>query len=374
MTRSPRGALKQPGRNEKSDIRAPECSGSASRFASGAALNPAQDSAGDTDTRLRYRLIHDQLKSAIALGRIVPGLVLLEGPVARIFGTSRVPVRKAFEMLHARGLLHTFDGRGYLVAHPDGRKPDPVRAPLSEAALGFEQAQAPLELPSNSERIYHVLEAAVSIAVAFGHYRIDESLAAEVFGVSRGAVREALSRLRDFGLVEKSAYSHWLAGPLTARAVAQDYELRVLLEPTALRASYAKLTRDTIDAACDDIERAILDPDSIDADGLQQLETTLHVDFLQHAPNKKLLVTVDRALMPLTVNHAFFNAFKLHPEPATLIEHRAVLFALRGGDINTAAQALLLHLHAAQKRTLQRLKVLAVLTEPDLPLYMQRIV
>lgn len=66
----------------------------------------------DTDTRLRYRPIHDQLKSAIALGRIAPGLVLLEGRVARIFGTSRVPARKAFEMLHADGLLHTFEGRG----------------------------------------------------------------------------------------------------------------------------------------------------------------------------------------------------------------------------------------------------------------------
>lgn len=355
MTRSARAALKQPTRTDKS-------------------ADSVIDPMIDFDTRLRYRLIHDQLKSAIALGRIAPGLVLLEGPVARIFGTSRVPVRKAFEMLHAGGLLHTFEGRGYLVAGPDGSLPEPLRAPLSEAALGFEQAHAPLELPSNSERIYHALEEAVSIAIAFGHYRIDESLAAETFGVSRSAVREALSRLRDFGLVEKSAYSHWLAGPLTARAVAQDYELRALLEPAALRASHAKLSREKIEDACAEIERAIRDPDSIDADGLQRLETTLHVDLLQHASNKKLLGTIDHALMPLTVNHAFFNAFNLHPEQATLVEHRAVLLALMDGDIDAAADALLMHLHAAQKRTLQRLKVLAVLPEPDLPAYMQRIV
>jgi DNA-binding GntR family transcriptional regulator len=62
-------------------------------------------------------------------------------------------------------------------------------------------------LPSNSERIYRALEAVVSIAIAFGHYRIDETAAASAFGVSRAAVRKALSRLRDFGLVEKSAYS-----------------------------------------------------------------------------------------------------------------------------------------------------------------------
>src|SRR5580692_3658615 len=45
----------------------------------------------EADMRLRYRLIYDQLKNAIALGKIAPGLVLLEGPVARIFGTSRAP-------------------------------------------------------------------------------------------------------------------------------------------------------------------------------------------------------------------------------------------------------------------------------------------
>ncbi|WP_133645729.1 GntR family transcriptional regulator [Paraburkholderia flava] len=362
MTRSARAALKQPPHTET---------------AAESAIDTQVDTRVDTDQRLRYRLIHDQLKSAIVLGRIAPGLVLLEGPVARIFGTSRVPVRKAFEMLHADGLLHTFEGRGYLVAGPDGpdgHTPEPLRAPLSEASLGFEQAQAPLELPSNSERIYHALEDVVSIAIAFGHYRIDESAAAAAFGVSRSAVREALSRLRDSGLVEKSSYSHWLAGPLTARAVAQDYELRMLLEVAALRASYPKLSREMLESACAEIERAIHDPDSIDADALQRLEITLHVECLQHAPNKKLLGTIDHALMPLTVNHAFFNAFNLHPDPATLAEHRAVLQPLLDGNIDAAADALLDHLRAAQKRTLQRLKVLAVLPEPDLPGYMQRIV
>src|ERR1700712_57025 len=158
MTRSARAALTQPTRTDK-------------------AVESVIDTLVDTDTRLRYRLIHDQLKSAIALGRIVPGLVLVEGPVAQIFGTSRVPVRKAFEMLHAGGLLHTFDGRGYLVAHPDGSVAEPLRAPLSEATLGLDEAPVALALPSNSERIYHALEAAVSIGIAFGHFRIDESVA-----------------------------------------------------------------------------------------------------------------------------------------------------------------------------------------------------
>ncbi|MFM0381426.1 GntR family transcriptional regulator [Paraburkholderia strydomiana] len=327
----------------------------------------------EADNRLRYRVIHDRLKSAIALGNIAPGLVLLEGPVARIFGTSRVPVRKAFEMLHAGGLLLTFEGRGYLVANADGSAPEPLRAPISEDTLGFDRPSEPLDIPSNSERIYDSLEAAISLGIVFGHFRIDESNAAEVFGVSRGTVREALNRLRDRGLVEKSAYSHWLCGPLTARAVRQDYELRTLLEPAALLASAPSLSRDQLEAALRDVERAIEDPDSVDASTLYHLEVTLHDTFLSGAPNRKLLATISQAHMPLIVNHAFYDAFRLHPEMSTLTEHRTVIELLLRGEFAAASTALAVHLRHGETRTRQRLKVLAVLPDPDLPSYMQRI-
>jgi DNA-binding GntR family transcriptional regulator len=331
-------------------------------------------STAEADSRLRYQVIHDHLKSAIALGRIAPGLVLLEGPVARIFGTSRVPVRKAFEMLYEGGLLHTFEGRGYLVADPAGEVPEPVRAPLSEATLGFDQQPAPLDIRSTSQRIYHALEGAVSIGIAFGHFRIDESVAAETFGVSRGTVREALNRLRDLGLVEKSAYSHWLARPLTARAVKQDYEMRVLLEPAALLASAASLDRHELEQAYADIERALADPGEVNADRLQELEDTLHVRCLRHAGNRKMLQTIAHCHLPLTVDLAFHNAFNLPPQTPTLEEHRVVLDHLLAGNAIAASEALADHLRATQKRTLQHLKVLAVLPEPELPAYMQRII
>lgn len=326
---------------------------------------------GDADSRLRYRLIYGHLKNAISKGRVAPGLVLLEGPVGRIFGTSREPVRKAFELLHADGLLHTFEGRGFLVAAPGAPIPAPRRETLSEAALGFDEPPATLDLPTTSERIFQAIENVVSLAIVFGHFRIDETAAAEMYGVSRGVVREALTRLRDRGLVEKSAYSRWLCGPLTARAVAQDYELRMLLEPAALRASQPFLRHETLMKALAEIDEAVANPDSVGADTLQRLETTLHVDCLAHASNTKLLNAIGHAHMPLIVNHAFYAAFEMHPDQRTLLEHRAVLQWLVAGDVDRAAALLSAHLEAGRKRTLQRLKVLAVLPEPDLPAYMR---
>jgi DNA-binding GntR family transcriptional regulator len=146
-----------------------------------------------------------------------------------------------------------------------------------------------------------------------------------------------------------------------------------LLEPAALIASGPLVSRETLELAFADIQHAIADPDTIDADALQRLEIALHVDCLAHMPNRKLLGAIHHAHTPLTVNHAFYKAFSLHPDIGTLTEHRAVLEHLLAGRWEAAASALKTHLESGQKRTLQRLKVLAVLPEPALPGFMHRI-
>lgn len=50
-----------------------------------------------------------------------------------------------------------------------------------------------------------------------------------------------------------------------------------------------------------------------------------------------------------------------------------IIAALLRGDIDSASDALAKHLQQGEMRTRQRLKVLAVLPDPDLPGYMQRI-
>ncbi|KVE26905.1 GntR family transcriptional regulator [Burkholderia singularis] len=336
-----------------------------------AAAHPAAN--GAEDGRERYRSIHEHLKHAIAHGRLQAGLVLRESAVARLFGTSRAPAKKALDMLHAQGLLHRFDGPGYLVARHDGAAAEPVHAALSADALGLDAHNGAHGALTDGERIYDALEASISLAIVFGHFRINESDAARAFGVSRGAVREALNRLRDLGLVERSQSAHWLCGPLTARAVRHDYELRILLEPAALLASAPALARGTLAAARDDIARAIAAPESFDADAAHRLEITLHERLLSDAPNHKLLSLVNRAHLPLTVNHAFYAAFHLRPEQATLVEHLRVLDLLLADHPEAASDALAAHLRAGQVRTLQRLKSLSVLPEPTLPDYLTRI-
>ncbi len=76
-----------------------------------------------------YEIVHDVLREHIRAATLPTGLVLLEGPIADVFEISRAPVQRALQMLEAEGLIHRFDGRGYLVGSR-GKAPSPIRSDI----------------------------------------------------------------------------------------------------------------------------------------------------------------------------------------------------------------------------------------------------
>ena len=70
---------------------------------------------GAPDNGPLYLRIRDVLAEAIAAGRLPRGALLLEGPVAGLFASTRTPVRQAFALLETAGTIRRFDGRGFLV-------------------------------------------------------------------------------------------------------------------------------------------------------------------------------------------------------------------------------------------------------------------
>ena len=333
---------------------------------------------GDSERRLRYELIRQRLRQAIVEQRVAPGLVLLEGPVAKVFGTSRIPVRKAFELLHAEGLLSTFDGRGYLVARP-GQAVQPQRLTLDAQALGLEAGQATIRIPSESERIHDELEQSISIAMIFGRFQIDESAAMDHFNVNRVALREVLSRLVDRGLVEKSTYAAWRVAALTARAVNQDFELLALLAPAALRESGPRLDRDMLASLRQGLQGATAPGITDTQERLrleqrleQRVEQHLHGDFLARHPNDKLVGMLQQCQMPWLIHSTFSRMFPQSPNPPLTENCRQIVDALWEREYERAAQALQDYLAQARKRAQLQLKVLAVLPETQLPAYLVR--
>lgn len=325
-----------------------------------------------SSAKARYQVIYDALRNSIHTERIPAGLVLLEGSVARLFGTSRAPVRRALELLHHDKLIQRFEGRGYLVS-PNGKSALPLRKTLNAGLLGLANARDLVDERPTSQRIHEDLERWISVCIIFGHFRISEKAAQDHYRVARATIREALLLLRDRGLVEKNPYTDWLAGPLTAKTLHEDYRLRELLEPPAFEESAAHLARPEILEMLDRLNSLLDRLDEPAGNAVDQIEQDLHVHCLRHVENDRLRQVIAQVQTPLMVNHIFFSSLRVPADRVSLLEHKAVLQLLLQGSMTAASAALRGHLLQSEKRTLRRLKVLSVLPEPALPSFLERL-
>ena len=67
-----------------------------------------------------YRGIADDLRTAITLGKYSPDeMIPSENSLAAQYGTSRVTVRKALDLLENEGLIRPQHGKGYFVMSPE---------------------------------------------------------------------------------------------------------------------------------------------------------------------------------------------------------------------------------------------------------------
>ena len=244
-----------------------------------------------------YHRVESVLRENILASRLPEGFVLLEMPIAGLLQVSRAPVQRALRMLETEGLIHRFDGRGYLVGSARAET-SPIRRDLGDFDLILPDTGNGTQRAS-WERIYADIEMAVASCLIFGEFRIVESKMAEHFHVSRTVVRDVLGRLHERGLIRKNQSSHWVAGPLTAQEIRERYELRRLLEPPALAAAVPEIERAHLLAMRDRLlaggEAPARDqPETIDA-----MEHDLHVRCVLSTPNERLAATIHQNRLPL---------------------------------------------------------------------------
>ena len=314
-----------------------------------------------------YAAVERALEQAIAGGRLAPGTVLTEGPVARLFGSSRTPVRTAMGELAARGMLERFSGRGFLVPGAEA----PRRVKLTPAMLGLEEG-APEPQMGAAERIARDFEGSVARALPFGLFRVHEQAAADHYDVSRNVIRELLSRLQDRGLVQKNPRSHWMIGPLTARDVAHYFAIREAPEPLALAESAPRLPGRELADMLERVAAAQEDPDDLPPPVIEELESDLHVRLLAASPNPHLLRMIRQSQIALVVNRVFAEFVGSRPFALAMGEHRIVLEFLTRGSWSAGADAMAEHMRLSAERTRRRLMAVSVFPQPELPGYLIR--
>lgn len=317
----------------------------------------------------QYAAIERAIEAAIASGSLQPGAVLLEGPIAAIFGTSRTPVRTALGELRDRGALRRFEGRGFMVKGAS----EPRRIDVTHAHFDLDGGEPEALRVAAASRISADLEEVLMRALPFGLWRINEKALADHYDVSRTVVRELLPRFQDRGMIRKDRRSHWVLGPLTARGIAQYFEVRTRLEPLALTRSAPHVPPDAADAMRERVRRALEEPGATTPATLAALETDLHVDLLAACDNPHLLRMIGQSQVALVVNRLFASWVGGRSFRVAQGEHLVVLDRVAAKDWEGAGAALERHLERSAERTRQRLKAISVFPEPgDLPDYLVR--
>ena len=242
-------------------------------------MQPAhhRSGAGRESPRL-YRSVFDLLKRKIDTAELPHGCRVREGQIASILDVSRGPVRHAIGLLLKEGALRETDGQkvvaGAPAHHTAMTTQELRRIIIDDSARDITRKNA-------WENIFAEARHQIISCLPFGTYRVMEAGLARHYNVSRTVAREVLARLSDVRLIEKNRRSHWIAGPLTARDLAETMSMRILLEPHAL----ALAARDIDAGLVTGMKRRVLDvlnsSGPHDRERFCMLENDLHHILLQ---------------------------------------------------------------------------------------------
>lgn len=312
-----------------------------------------------SQTRPLYEIIYGVLREHLLDGSLPRGLVLGEAGVARAFGSSRIPAAAALQRLSEEGLLKRFDGRGYV-----GRDADTsalIRRELSEVGFRLpETVQGDLDARSHQQRIYPEVEHVVAACLGYGRFLVNETALGEFYGVSRTVAHEILTGLDRMGLIEKDRNQRWYAGPMTVDRLREHFEMRWLLEPTALGQAMAAVTPAELEAKRARVEAARNHPNP--PGQRERLERDLHVDTVLACANRQLRDTLRRNALPLIVTHSAFAGADYGDEIETMLgEHQHIYDLLLAGRKAEAMAALEAHIRRSLAPNIVRLEHLGPL-------------
>jgi DNA-binding GntR family transcriptional regulator len=171
---------------------------------------------------------------------------------------------------------------------------------------------------------------------------------ASTFGVSRMPIREALRQLEAQALVDFYPHRGAVVSEISAQDAADNYTIRLALEPVALRLSIPKLNGADLDRADEILSEMDGEPDQ---NRLGALNRRFHMTLYARADRPRLLSLVEQHLVQAD-RYLRFHLAAMGRHHISQSEHRALVEAARGRKPALACRILVAHIGTAE-RTLQ---------------------
>lgn len=193
----------------------------------------------------------------------------------------------------------------------------------------------------------------LAIAIFARHFKAGEKLTvqplAELFGVSRTPVREALMELESLGMVEVLPHKGALVrefGPHEARDLIQ---FRKILEREAVRCACGKIPQDQLERLRRELKQVSSDPPSAASNqATRELDLRLHATIASYCQNRRLQEEIARCW---TICKAMADAYYILLRASDRfvrmeenLEHLAIVEALLAGNSDASQRALEAHL------------------------------
>lgn len=185
--------------------------------------------------------------------------------------------------------------------------------------------------------------------------RLREEALAQLTGVSRTPVRQALSRLSTEGVVDLSRHRGAQVSTLTPQDSQLLLELRARLEPEATRLAVPRLSEEDLSLLADlagQMEDLLAAPE-LPLQQMSSLNNAFHGVFHQRCGNRFLTTALQSVAMPAMVARTFEQY-----TPASLrrsMQHHAeILDAALARDAEWAEAAMRVHILAARHAYAQR--------------------
>lgn len=229
----------------------------------------------------------------------------------------------------------------------------PPERSLEEVLVAAMAEQAPNRDQSRAEFVYAVLGGAIRGSRFTAGQRVREEEIAQVLGVSRTPVREALRRLQSEGLLEVTPGRGLGVATMSRQQVLELYEMREVLEGAAARLAAKHASPGEVALLHDLMREGSAAGD--DAERVAAVNRTFHHAIYDAAHNRYLMGTLRVVYDSMALLGA--TTFTVPGRsPLANAEHRVIVEAIDRRDATDAEQAMRHHIENAKA---VRLKMLA---------------
>ncbi|RUR54683.1 GntR family transcriptional regulator [Vreelandella populi] len=313
--------------------------------------------------------LYTALKQSIVGERLEPGLVLLEGNIAELFGISRSPVRQTLARLNEEQYICRFEGRGYLV----GASPSEiVRRSLSER--DFKQLGYAPKVDRTASWRAHIdsVEHDIVLCSIKGTFELNELQLSKSLNVSRTVTHQILLHLQSIGLVEKIKYNSWSVVPLDDKRLHNLYEARRQLEPYMIARAANNISESALNGYMAKLKHAADSYPDIKSELLDELENDLHHTAVRLGDNQEVMNMLRRTHPILLISkHLLGRVLKLPDQDPFFDEHLWVFEKIRLQKPDQAAKLLMAHLERSESKVLERLINFRESGDIKIPLYLR---